>query len=111
MPPAEQVQMHVKHLLPAVCPVIHHQTVAVGGDPLRPRNLCGGEHQLAQHPLILRRRIGDHRYRFFGDYQNVNRGLGTDITKSENAFIFVYDIRRNLPANYLSEYGLSADRH
>jgi hypothetical protein len=87
--------VQMRHGFAGVWTVVHNEP-----EPLREIELLGhlpcDEQQVAEDGLISRSRFADARYHFFGDDQEVNRGLGLDVVQDDAQVVFVFETSGNL---------------
>src|SRR6266545_4880502 len=99
--PAEQVQVQVKHRLPAVGVRVHHHAITSHRDPFLVRQLAReAQHfpeELRVFGLVER---GDVRRR---DDQQVRRRLRVQVREGEQPIPPLHDLRRHLPRRDLAE--------
>jgi len=87
---AEQVQMEMEDGLAGAGAVVEDRAIAVEQIALA-GELRGNQMELADHRLILVRRVVERNKMFSRDKQDVRRRLRADVLERENVGIFVDD--------------------
>lgn len=91
--------MNVANRLAGVWTGIENKTVAGGGQAFVPGDIA----RLGQDPAQDVQAIPGHRLErrpmLLGDDQNMHRGLGMDVLKSEDLVVLGHDTRRQLPGD------------
>ena len=66
--------------------------------------LTGNQYQVPQQVPVVNRGPGDHGYGMLRDHEDMYRCLWIDIPERQAPVIFINDICRYFPGNYLAEY-------
>src|SRR5207253_537933 len=104
LPPADDVDVEVRHRLSGMHPRVDHQPVALLSEPLLPGQLHRHPEQLpSQRPLSLVEKLPDIREVLPGHHQKVLRGLGIDVGEGDHVLILVHQLDRYLTPGDLAE--------
>jgi hypothetical protein len=101
--------VQVKHALPGLRPVVDRETKGILHAQL-PRDLVGGEQQVAKERLVFFPGVGEPRDFLLGNDQDVRGRLGIDIAKSETQIVFVHDVGGAFVGHYLLKQCLTHSR-
>jgi hypothetical protein len=99
------MEVQVKDHLPGLGAIVdnHPETIADAGFG---RNLCANPEHPSGQQFVLGAESGGVAEMFFRDHQKMDRGLGRDIFKGEQFFVFVEFVRRDFPGNDPAEDAL-----
>ena len=95
--------MDVENGLPGIGSGVKYQPVTTFIDPEFFSQQPGGVKQLAKDRRILGRHFVERAEMFFGDDQDMNRCDGVNILKSQDFFILVYLIGRDMALGNLTK--------
>lgn len=110
MTTAEDVAVQMGDGFPAIRPVVDHQPVAVRFQTQFRRHFSSFQEQMPEQAMVLRGGFGDARDGLSRDKQDVCRGLGFDVAKSDDQVVFVNDVGRNLASDDFFEDGFAHKR-
>lgn len=100
------MKVHVKDLLASSGAVIEDQPERIRNVFLF-SNFIGNDHQMPEEILVVYSCVIQHGQRFFGNYENMDRGLRVYIPECKAQIILIDNIRRNLFVDDLHENCLS----
>lgn len=108
----DQVQMQVKHRLPAVRTRVRDQAIAAFGNVLPGRDLPGGEDHMAHQRLILRLHLVQRPDVSVRGDQDVRRRDGMDIAKGGHELVMIDDAcTRFMIYHFAEDAGISHARN
>ena len=103
MPPCEKVQMEVRDCFTAIPAIVDDHAEAVLAQALLIRNQTNPGQEVTKEFLVPGVRLPDPHDQFFGNEEEMNRGLGSDIAKAEAELVLVDDIARYFAVGNLLE--------
>ena len=97
--------MEVRDGFSAVGTVVNDEAVACGSYVFAAGDVSGGEEEVAEEALIIGLSGSDAGNVFFGNDEDVDRGLGGDVAKGETLVVFEDDVGGDFAGDYFFEKG------
>ena len=107
MPPAQDMEMKMKHTLAAMRTGIDDEAVPGIGNPLLFCDRITGRHQTPEEPDIRILKFGHRGHMFSGNNERMRRRLGIDIVERDHHIVLIDKHRGNGPRDDFAKEALA----